>query len=53
MKPALLLTALTRSSSHAFRIVPIMVVGVSTSRGYGPVPPALFFTAVKINELAV
>ena len=44
---------MARSSSHAFRIVPIVVVGVSTSRGYGSVTPALFFTSVKINELAV
>jgi hypothetical protein len=44
---------MTRSSSHAFRIVPIVVVGVNTSREYGPVTPALFFTPVKIDELAV
>jgi hypothetical protein len=45
--------SMARSSSHAFRIAPIVVVGVNTSRGYGSVPPALFFTPVKINELAV
>jgi hypothetical protein len=44
---------MARSRSHAFRIVPIVVVGVNTSRGYGSVAPALFFTPVKINELAV
>ena len=44
---------MTRSSSHAFRIVSIVVVGLNTSRGYGSVTPALFFTPVKINELAV
>jgi len=44
---------MARSTSHAFRIVPTVVVGVSTSRGYGSVTPALFFTPVKINELAV
>ena len=44
---------MARSSSHAFRIVPIVVVGVNTSRGYGSVTPALFFTPVEINELAV
>jgi hypothetical protein len=44
---------MARSSSHAFRIVPIVVVGVNTSRGYGSVTPALFFTPVKINERAV
>jgi hypothetical protein len=44
---------MARSSSHAFRIVPIAVVGVSTSSGYAPVKPALFFTPVEIKELAV
>jgi hypothetical protein len=44
---------MARSSSHAFRIVPIAVVGVNTSRGYAPVKPDLFFTPVEIKELAV
>jgi len=44
---------MARSSSHAFRIVPIAVVGVSTSSGYAPVKPALFFTPVEIKELPV
>src|SRR5262245_51941023 len=35
---------ITRSSSHAFRIVPIVVIGVNTSRGYRPANRALFFT---------
>ena len=42
-----------RSSSYAFRIVPIVVVGVRTSNGFAPVRPALFFTPVQIRELAV
>jgi hypothetical protein len=42
-----------RSSSHAFRIVPIAVVGVNTARGAAPVKPALFFTPVEIKELSV
>jgi len=44
---------LARSSSHAFRIVPIAVVGVNTARGSAPVKPALFFTPVEIKELSV
>jgi len=43
---------MARSTSYAFRIVPIAVVGVNTSRGYGPVKPALFFMPIKIDELA-
>ena len=45
--------SMARSSSHAFRIVPIAVVGVSTSSGSTPVKPALFFTPVEIKELSV
>jgi hypothetical protein len=41
---------MARSSSHAFRIVPI---GVKTPRGFGPVKPVLFFAPLKIDELAV
>jgi hypothetical protein len=44
---------MARNSSHAFRIVPIVVVGVKTPRGFGPVKPVLFFTPFKIDELAV
>jgi hypothetical protein len=44
---------IARSNSRAFRIVPIVVVGANTSRGYGTVKPVLFFTPVEINELAV
>jgi hypothetical protein len=44
---------MVRSISHAFRIVPIAVVGVNTPRGYGSVKPALFFMPIKIDEIAV
>ena len=44
---------MARSSLHAFRIVPIVVIGVSRSTGYAPVKPALFFTPVEIKELSV
>jgi len=44
---------IARSSSHAFRIVPIAVVGVNTGRGAAPVKPALFFTPVEVKELSV
>ena len=42
-----------RSPSHAFQIVPILVVGASTSVGYRPVTPALFFALVEVKEFAV
>jgi len=44
---------IARSSSHAFQIVPIVVVGVNTSNGFTLVKPALFFTPIQIKELAV
>jgi hypothetical protein len=44
---------MARSNSHAFRIVPIVVVGVSRSSEYAPVRPALFFTPVEIKEISV
>ena len=44
---------MARSSSHAFRIVTIAIVGVNTARGAAPVKPALFFTPVEIKELSV
>jgi hypothetical protein len=45
--------SMARSSSYAFRIAPLVVVGVNTSHAYESVAPALFFTPVEINELAV
>src|SRR5215813_7500826 len=44
---------IARSSSRAFQIVPIVVIGVNTSNGFAPVTPALFFTPIQIKELAV
>ncbi len=44
---------MARSNSHAFRIVPIAIVGVNTARGAAPVKPALFFTPVEVKELSV
>ena len=44
---------MARSSSHAFRIIPIVVIGVSRLSGYAPVKPALFFTPVAIKEISV
>jgi hypothetical protein len=37
-----------RSRSHAFGIIPIVVVAVATPRGYQPVSPARFFTTVAV-----
>jgi hypothetical protein len=44
---------MARSSSHAFRIVPIVVVGVNTANGYRSINPGLFFTRVEVREFAV
>jgi len=44
---------MARSQSHAFRIIPIVVVGINTASGYAPVNPALFFTPVEVKEFAV
>jgi hypothetical protein len=45
--------SMARSRSHAFQIVPIVVVGANTPGGYRPVKPALFFTLVEVKEFAV
>ena len=42
-----------RSRSHAFQIMPIVVVDVKTPGGYRPVKPAMFFTVVEVKEFAV
>jgi hypothetical protein len=42
-----------RGSAHAFHIIPIVVIAVSTPNGYRPAKPALFFAPVKIAEFAV
>lgn len=42
-----------RNGSHAFRIVPIVVVATGTPAGYQAVQPGLFFSLVRIEELAV
>ena len=44
---------MARSSSHAFQIIPIVVVGVNAPSGYRPVNPAHFFTLVEVKEFAV
>jgi hypothetical protein len=47
------LLEMARSTSHAFQIIPIVVIGVHTPNGYRQVAPALFFTLVEVKELAV
>ena len=42
-----------RSRSHAFQVMPIVVVGANTPGGYRPVKPAMFFTVVEVKEFAV
>ena len=44
---------MARSKSHAFQIIPIVVIGISTTNGYEPVKPALFFAPVEVREFAV
>jgi hypothetical protein len=44
---------ITRTATEAFQIVPIIVVAIRTPEGLRPAAPALFFTLVKIKELAV
>ena len=42
-----------RSGSHAFRIIPIVVVAADTPAGYRAAEPALFFTVVEVEEYSV
>ena len=42
-----------RGGSHAFRIIPIVVVAADTPAGYRVAEPALFFTLVEVEEYAV
>jgi hypothetical protein len=44
---------MARNRSHAFQVIPIVVVGINTANGYAPVKPALFFTPVEVKEFAV
>jgi hypothetical protein len=43
---------ITRNRSDAFRIIPVIVVGVDTPTGMRPVSPA-FFWVVRLKEFAV
>jgi hypothetical protein len=43
----------TRSGSHTFRIIPIVVVAADTPAGYRAAEPALYFTLVEVVEYAV
>jgi hypothetical protein len=43
---------MARTQSDAFQIVQILVLGVGTQAGMRPVPPATFYTLVKIKEFA-
>jgi hypothetical protein len=44
---------IARGKSHAFRIVPIVVVGFKGPNGFQQLQPALVFTLVKVKEFAV
>ena len=44
---------MARSRSHAFQIIPIVVVGIHTAGGSAPVVPRIFFTVVEVKEFAV
>ena len=45
--------SVTRTATEGFEIVPIIVVAIRTPDGMRPTAPALFFTLVKIDEIAV
>ena len=45
--------SVAKSQSYAFEITAIAVIGVTTSNGYRPVKPSLFFTPVNLKEFAV
>jgi hypothetical protein len=42
-----------RTRSDAFRVVPVLVVGMQTPAGFQQVEPSRFFTVVKVKEYAV
>jgi hypothetical protein len=44
---------MARNGSHAFRIIPIVVVGTDTAAGYKAVEPGLFYTLVEVVEYSV
>jgi hypothetical protein len=44
---------LARGKSHAFQVVPIVVVGFKGPAGFQQLQPALVFTLVKVKEFAV
>ena len=44
---------IVRGREHAFQVMPIVVVGVNTPSGYRLAAPSLFFTPVKVAEVAV
>ena len=44
---------MARSRSHAFQIIPIVVVGIHTTGGSASVAPRVFFTVVEVKEFAV
>jgi hypothetical protein len=44
---------ITRTATESFQIVPILVVAIRTPEGMRPAAPALFFTLVKVKEVAV
>src|SRR5437868_13630898 len=41
---------MARSRSHAFQIIPIVVVGIHTPDGSASVAPRVFFTVVEVKE---
>jgi hypothetical protein len=44
---------MARGKSHAFQVVPIVVVGFKGPNGFQQLQPALVFTLVKVKEFAV
>ena len=44
---------MARGKSHAFQVVPIVVVGFKGPNGFQQLQPTLVFTLIKVKEFAV
>jgi hypothetical protein len=44
---------ITRTATEAFQILTVLVVAIRTPEGMRPTTPSIFFTLIKIREIAV
>ena len=44
---------ITRTPTEAFQILPVLVVAIRTPQGMRPTNPSIFFTLIKIREIAI